>query len=76
MEIIEATLIKNTAKKEREMTVKNAIALGSIDNGPISERAKELFQQYIDGKLELHEIIEIRNAEFRAMLAAKESKAG
>jgi hypothetical protein len=76
MKVVEGALIKNTTKKERTMMVETGLALGSIEAVPVSGRVKELSQKYIDGEMEVHEIIEILNAEFRATLSTKESQAG
>lgn len=52
----EKGLIKNTTREEREITVRNAIGLGSIDSQPPTKSAMVLFQKYIDGEMEINEI--------------------
>lgn len=49
-------LIKNTTREEREMIVKNAIGLGTIDSQPPTKSVMVLFEKYIDGKMEISEV--------------------
>lgn len=49
-------LICETTKEEREKYVRDALAISQIDAGPPDEATMELFQQYIDGKMEILEV--------------------
>jgi len=50
------SLIKNTTREERELKVKRAIAIGSIDSLPPTKSAMVLLQKYIDGEMEIEEV--------------------
>ena len=49
-------LIKNTTREERELNVKGAIAIGSLDSLPPSKSVMVLMQKYIDGEMEIDEV--------------------
>lgn len=49
-------LVGNTTKEERETFVKEALAVSQIDAGPPDEETMNLFQKYIDGKMEVSEV--------------------
>lgn len=51
--------IAKTTKEQRQKLVNGALGLGSLSGLPPSEESRELFQLYIDGKLELSEIKEM-----------------
>ncbi|MDQ0202879.1 hypothetical protein [Pectinatus haikarae] len=63
MRLLKETLVANTTKQERELNVRNAFGLGSIDSLLPSERLNELAQAYINGEMEICEIYEIRKKE-------------
>lgn len=50
-------LIKDTTAKQREKIVKDGIALSTLDALPPTDEAMILFKEYIDGKIELNDII-------------------
>lgn len=50
-------LIKDTTAEQREKIVKDGIALSTLDALPPTEEAMILFKEYIDGKIELNDII-------------------
>lgn len=64
MTFLKETLIENTTKEERQIIINKAVALGSIDSLPASEREMELFQKYIDGEMELEEVKNTLDKEF------------
>lgn len=51
-------LIQNSTKSKREKRVHGAIAISMLDSESPSEKAKELYQKYIDGEMELDEVKE------------------
>lgn len=51
-------LIQNSTRSEREKIVHGAIAISMLDSESPSEKATELYQMYIDGEMELHEVKE------------------
>ena len=52
-------LIKDTTREQREKIIKDAIALSTLDALPPTDECMELMQLYIDGKLEVSEILTI-----------------
>lgn len=52
-------LIKNSTREEREKRVNGAIAISMIDSKEPSKEDKELFQKYIDGEMEISEVLKI-----------------
>ena len=46
-------LIKDTTRKEREEIIKNAISLSSVDSEPPTEAGMKLYNEYIEGNMEL-----------------------
>ena len=52
-----SVLIKDTTRKEREDIVKKSIALSTLDSPPPNEKGIAYYQKYIDGKMELSEIV-------------------
>lgn len=50
-------LIKDTTREERENIVKKSIALSMLDSPPPDEKSMAYYQKYIDGKMELNEIV-------------------
>lgn len=49
-------LIKNSTKEERQKRVDGAIVVGMLDGKEPSVEAKELFQKYVDGEMEVEEV--------------------
>lgn len=52
-------LIKDTTKEQREKIVKDAIALSTLDALPPTERGYNFLKKYIEGEMELNEIVNI-----------------
>lgn len=50
-------LIKDTTREEREKIVKDGIALSTLDSLPPTEKGMEYFNKYIEGEMELSEIV-------------------
>ena len=50
-------LIKDTTAEQREKIVKDGIPLSTLDALPPTDEAMLLFKEYIDGKIELNDII-------------------
>lgn len=50
-------LIKDTTKEQREQIVKEGIALSTLDALPPTTEAMQLFRKYINGEMELNDII-------------------
>lgn len=53
-----STSIANTTKTEREKIVKDAIALSTLDSQPPTDRGKKFLKKYIEGEMELDEIVD------------------
>lgn len=49
-------LVGNTTKEERETFVKEALAVSQIGGGSPDDETMKLFQEYIDGKMEVSEV--------------------
>ncbi len=52
-------LIKDTTREQREKIIKDAIALSTLDALPPTDDCMEFMQLYIEGKLEISEILAI-----------------
>lgn len=52
----EKYLIKNTTKEQRQQIIDNAISLSTLDAQEPTPFGKALYQNYIDGEMELDEI--------------------
>lgn len=55
--IVVSFLIKDTTKEQREQIVKEGIALSTLDALPPTDEAMILFGKYINGEMELNDII-------------------
>lgn len=55
--IVMSFLIKDTTKEQRERIVKEGIALSTLDALPPTDEAMILFGKYINGEMELDDII-------------------
>lgn len=55
--IIMSFLIKDTTKEQRERIVKDGIALSTLDSLPPTDEAMSLFGKYVNGEMELDDII-------------------
>lgn len=49
-------LIKNSTKEERAKIVKDALTISILDAKEPTKEDMELYEQYIDGKIELEEV--------------------
>ena len=52
-----SVLIKDTTREEREKIVKDGIALSTLDALPPTKQGMEYFAKYIEGEMELSEIV-------------------
>lgn len=50
--------IKDTTKEERKRIVNEALAISTLDSPTPEKRVLELMDKYIDGKLEIKEILD------------------
>lgn len=50
-------LIKNSTKEERKKRVKESVAISMLDAKEPSEYAKENYNEYINGNMELDEVL-------------------
>lgn len=53
---MERYLISNTTKEEREKLLQDALAISQIDAGPPDDETMKLFQEYINGTMEISEV--------------------
>lgn len=53
---MERYLISNTTKEEREKFLQDALAISQIDAGPPDDETMNLFQEYINGTMEISEV--------------------
>lgn len=51
-------LIKNSTKEERQKLVNGAIAIQSTGGGLPTQKAMDIYQKYIDGEMEIDEVLE------------------
>lgn len=52
-----SVLIKDTTREEREKIVKDGIALSMLDSLPPTDAGMVYFNKYIEGEMELSEIV-------------------
>ena len=52
-------LIADTSREERKKIVEDAVALSSLDSRPPTENAMMLYEEYIEGKIELKSVTDI-----------------
>ncbi|MBR1765351.1 MAG: antitoxin VbhA family protein [Ruminococcus sp.] len=55
-------LIKDTTKEQRQKIVDDAIALSTLDALPPTDDVMEMVEQYIEGKMEIEDIISVVNS--------------
>lgn len=58
-------LIKDTTREQRIKIVADGIALSALDSRPPTKEGMEYFQKYIDGEMELDDIINTILAPYR-----------
>lgn len=58
-------LIKNSTKEERVKRVNGAIAVSMLDSKEPSNEVKKLFQKYIDGEMDIDEILKKTIEEYK-----------
>jgi len=51
-----SVLIKDTTREERENIIKNALSLSSVDAAPPTEQSMALYNEYIEGNMELSDV--------------------
>ena len=51
-------LIKDTTKEQRQELVKDAVALSTLDAQPPTERGNNFLKKYIEGEMELNDIVD------------------
>ena len=61
--------IQGTTKLQREKYVNDAIALSTLDAPKPSEEAMKLMREYVDGKREISDILEITINRYRTNVA-------
>ena len=58
-------LIKDTTREERTTIIQKSIALSTLDSPPPDKTAMSLYQKYIDGEIELSDIVDTLLSEYR-----------
>ena len=58
-------LIKDTTREERTTINQKSIALSTLDSPPPDKTAMSLYQKYIDGEIELSDIVDTLLSEYR-----------
>jgi len=61
--------IQGTTKLQREKLMNDAIALSTLDAPPPSEETMALIHEYVDGKREISEVLELTIERYRTVNA-------
>ena len=51
-----SVLIKDTTREEREKLIKDSVALATLGSKPLTKKAMDLFNKYIDGEMEMKDV--------------------